>query len=366
MPIINQNTQINPDGLRHTTGTGPFFERQFDGLNVVADFGAVGDGIVNDTVAIQNTIDAVASFGGGIVWFANGTFLVDGLTITNDNTILAGTGSATQLIPSGAATDLVTFLNVDFCAMRDIHIDGDWNGSRGVVLEGARWSVFDNIIGNRFSAPMIDLRADGAATQNVNNNTFRHIHAENATRFIRLQGDATNFVTLNEFANISAVGAGTAASILIDFVEGADTNVFLGIVRLNISFGAGDIGVVFNSGAPTVTNDVYGNHFLGELAIDQDAASTISVEVNDTTTSGSGPWPCRIAFLRAGGTNPTAISINDANAHIAQAISLGAFTDTSRPTAGDQIPGAMIFNTQDGFPNWSDGTNWVTATGATT
>lgn len=28
--------------------------------------------------------------------------------------------------------------------------------------------------------------------------------------------------------------------------------------------------------------------------------------------------------------------------------------------------GAMIWNTDDGAPNWSDGTNWVDATGATT
>jgi hypothetical protein len=41
-------------------------------------------------------------------------------------------------------------------------------------------------------------------------------------------------------------------------------------------------------------------------------------------------------------------------------------TDANRGNANAVPDGFMIFNTDDGFPNWSDGTNWVDATGATT
>ena len=35
-----------------------------------------------------------------------------------------------------------------------------------------------------------------------------------------------------------------------------------------------------------------------------------------------------------------------------------AFTDAARPNATACVAGTMIWNTDDGFPNWSDGTNW--------
>ena len=41
-------------------------------------------------------------------------------------------------------------------------------------------------------------------------------------------------------------------------------------------------------------------------------------------------------------------------------------SDASRGDATAHVTGYMIFNTDDGAPNWSDGTNWVDATGSTT
>ncbi len=41
-------------------------------------------------------------------------------------------------------------------------------------------------------------------------------------------------------------------------------------------------------------------------------------------------------------------------------------TNAGRPAANSVPTGYEIFNTDDGFPNWSDGTNWVDATGSVT
>ncbi len=42
------------------------------------------------------------------------------------------------------------------------------------------------------------------------------------------------------------------------------------------------------------------------------------------------------------------------------------YTDANRPNATACVAGTPIWNTDDGFPNWSDGTNWVDATGSVT
>lgn len=58
----------------------------------VKDFGAVGDGVTNDTAAIQAAIDYVASLGGGQVFFppVTGYYLVTGLALKQGVTLTSG------------------------------------------------------------------------------------------------------------------------------------------------------------------------------------------------------------------------------------------------------------------------------------
>lgn len=46
--------------------------------------------------------------------------------------------------------------------------------------------------------------------------------------------------------------------------------------------------------------------------------------------------------------------------------SFPVFTDTSRPAAGDWPLYGAIWNTDDDSLNWTDGTNWLDATGTIT
>ncbi len=63
----------------------------------VKDFGAVGDGITDDTVAIQNALNYVGSSGGGSVYIPNGTYGFTRLFITYSNVSMDGesTGGTT-------------------------------------------------------------------------------------------------------------------------------------------------------------------------------------------------------------------------------------------------------------------------------
>ena len=59
----------------------------------VLDFGAVGDGVVDDTAAIQAAIDSLTS--GGTVFFPTGTYFCNtGLTVADNNMVLDFAGGA--------------------------------------------------------------------------------------------------------------------------------------------------------------------------------------------------------------------------------------------------------------------------------
>lgn len=71
----------------------------------VMDFGATGDGITNDTVAVQAAIDSLAATG-GTVFFPTGEYRIArnigtndrwGVKVVNNNITLAGTGSGSKL-----------------------------------------------------------------------------------------------------------------------------------------------------------------------------------------------------------------------------------------------------------------------------
>ena len=79
---------------------------------------------------------------------------------------------------------------------------------------------------------------------------------------------------------------------------------------------------------------------IGALYLDQyNGAAYVKTSVASVSTG----W----VKMDAGGSTPT-------------------YTDTSRPDPTTVAIGTVIFNTDDGFPNWSDGTNWVDSAGLTT
>ena len=140
----------------------------------VKDFGAVGDGVADDTAAIQAAIDVfklpagnpsvVADTGGGI-YFPRGIYKVSGLrivpvdslnngavngiTLFGENAVLKGTAACTRII--SVDTDGDASANVG-----DIHINGlqfdlsamtttGANGSVGLWLENVFASTFANL-----------------------------------------------------------------------------------------------------------------------------------------------------------------------------------------------------------------------------
>ena len=67
------------------------YDSKLRDLVSLKDYGAVGDGVANDTSAVQSAVDAVSAAGGGVLWVPPGTYLVDTITMAA-NVRLEGQG----------------------------------------------------------------------------------------------------------------------------------------------------------------------------------------------------------------------------------------------------------------------------------
>lgn len=89
-------------------------------------FGAVGDGVANDTVAVQAAINAAGAAGGGVVYFPEGTYLVSTLTMSSPNVRLIGSGIRSTIIKKSAstATTQAILITANYCGVSALTIQG--------------------------------------------------------------------------------------------------------------------------------------------------------------------------------------------------------------------------------------------------
>lgn len=101
---------------------------KFGDMISVKDFGAVGDGVTNDTVAIQNALAAR-----GAVYLPEGVYLISSALRLKARQSLIGAGQA-AIIKCNAATFSAIEIVEDYCTISNFRVEG---GNIGIRLFGA-------------------------------------------------------------------------------------------------------------------------------------------------------------------------------------------------------------------------------------
>lgn len=123
----------------------------------IKEFGAVGDGVKDDTTAIKNAIDAVKKLKGGQIYFPPGVYVVtDTLTIDSPVGFVGASNNSMSIVTDGSYNNVTTVLSwqgtnkvmIDYVGriqgvvFMDIAIDGRNSVTTGIRLDRVRHSLF--------------------------------------------------------------------------------------------------------------------------------------------------------------------------------------------------------------------------------
>ena len=249
----------------------PVFNLEYFNVNNinVKDFGAVGDGLTDDTVAIQNAL-TFAENNIKSVYFPSGVYIVSGVLTVPQNIKIFGEGSRWYDAAYGSVLKLsaAAYIAADeYCEICNLTVDGSGTNN-GIMIIGGRAYIHDMSILNC----VYGLYLGGTGTSGnlsriarvtfISCNTAVRLNDDNSTN-----GQGISFMDLdirqcntgfdiyqpsNRFYNVS-VQAGTAGGNSVKFNSGANDNYFYGFYFENPNY---TYEIDFDQGH---RNGLYGN-----------------------------------------------------------------------------------------------------------
>lgn len=134
----------------------------------VKDFCAVGDGVVDDTAAIQAAITSVGAAGGGSIYFPAGTYKISAqLNITYSSIRLVGSSRYSTLIKQTNLNSKIISITNDFFQLEHLSFIYDGTqvaGATALYCFGSYCTLKDFLIRNSYIAIEFDQGVAGKVT----------------------------------------------------------------------------------------------------------------------------------------------------------------------------------------------------------
>jgi hypothetical protein len=201
----------------------------------VKNYGALGDGVTDDTTAIQSAITAAVASVGGIVYFPPATYQVSTpLSISQKNTVLLGAGPGSVIRPtSGFVGAQVIGITADYCGVHDLMIayanttSSGNPAANGIEVTGARYASLFNLQLYYINGWAIE----SLGTAGVNNvgGVMHSVHITHCAQGIHIKGvTGSNFVGQNQVTDILVETVDNGDCILLEDINDCQVTNFGG------------------------------------------------------------------------------------------------------------------------------------------
>ncbi|UFH51105.1 M10 family metallopeptidase C-terminal domain-containing protein [Pseudomonas sp. KNUC1026] len=270
----------------------------------VKDYGAVGDGVTDDTAAIQAAVDAASAAGGGQVVVPKGTYIVsghnepsDGCIMLKSNVYMSGAGMGETTLKLADGTNMAITGIVRSAYAEETHDFGLSN----ITIDGNRENTSGKIDGwfNGYAPGKegkdSNVTLDGVEIKNCEGYGFDpHEQTENmviqncVSHGNGLDGFVADYLYDSTFKNNVAYGNDRHGFNIV-----TSTHDFT--LEDNVAYGNGGGGIVVQRGSEdipspyniTITGgEVYGNAAEGVLVKMSNHVTVDSVNVHDNGTAG--------------------------------------------------------------------------------
>lgn len=212
----------------------------------VKSYGAVGNGIADDTSAVQAAINRAVALGGAVVFFPAGTYKISSaLTLSNASGVsFRGAGSAVSIIKNTSATgNGITLTSCSSFYVDDIAISNSGSSSGYGLSMSSCTNV--HVDGLKVSSHQFSVRVTGTAPGNIVIGGMSSLTADSS-----FGGNAVAVLADPS----TAPTAGTFLSVMNSTLDGAGAGTgikFAGAAQqcnvIGCNFGASAVGVWFDS-----------------------------------------------------------------------------------------------------------------------